>query len=185
MSRLSISHQPKRLVENRPNATENRPDPTQNRPNATFLCHFATLSGHFAHDTNSDLRRIASDFLTSRIRVGKANRKPTDDRPWELPPSKSSRNARITMLSELLKSGLIEDLRKKFANCTKKFLHSVSAPFNIHTLNHEAGDEPQFPAPLRDAPAGGGLRHPDGAGAARPRRCEYDDDLHARVEQRR
>ena len=95
------------------------------RPNATVL-------RHFVHVANSGLRQIACDFLTSRIRVGKANRKPTDDRPWELPPSKSSRNARITMLSELLKSGLIEDLRKKFANCTKKFLHPVSAPFTFH-----------------------------------------------------
>ena len=36
---------------------------TQNRPSATF-------SRHFAHDTNFDLRRIASDFLTRRIRMG-------------------------------------------------------------------------------------------------------------------
>ena len=73
MSRLSISHQPKRLVENRPNATENRPDPTQNRPDPTFLCHFATLLGHFVHDTNSGLRQIASDFLTAGNRVGEAS----------------------------------------------------------------------------------------------------------------
>ena len=31
-----------------------------------------------------DLRRIACDFLTSRIRMGEANSKPTDDRPWEV-----------------------------------------------------------------------------------------------------
>ena len=64
MSRLSIPHQPKLLVENRPNATENR-------PNATILCHFATLLRHLAtilchsaHDAKVDLRRIAYDFLT-------------------------------------------------------------------------------------------------------------------------
>ena len=50
------------------------------RPNATLL-------RHFAHNANSDLRRIACDFLTSRIRVGEANLKPTDERPWELPPT--------------------------------------------------------------------------------------------------
>ncbi len=67
---LAISHQQKRLVENRPNATENRPDPTQNRPDATFLCHFATLLRHFAHVAKADLRRIVSDFLTTGNRVG-------------------------------------------------------------------------------------------------------------------
>ena len=69
-SRLSISHQPKLLVKNRPNATENRPTLTQNRPDQTILCHFATLLRHSVHDTNSDLRRIACDFLTSSNRVG-------------------------------------------------------------------------------------------------------------------
>ncbi len=73
MSRLSISHQPKRLVENRPNATENRPTSTQNRPDATFLCHFATLSCHSVRDTNSGLRQIACDFLTAGNRVGEAS----------------------------------------------------------------------------------------------------------------
>ena len=70
MSRLSISHQPKLLVENRPNATENRPTSTQNRPDATFLCHFATLLRRFVQVANCDLRRIVLDFLTSLIRVG-------------------------------------------------------------------------------------------------------------------
>ena len=69
-SRLAISHQPKLLVKNRPNPTENRPTLTENRPDATFSCHFATLLRHFAHDTNSHLRQIVSDFLTSGNRVG-------------------------------------------------------------------------------------------------------------------
>ena len=71
-SKLSISHQPKRLVENRPNATKNRPDATQNRPSATQNRPDTTFSGRSVHDTNSDLRRIACDFLTSDIRVGEA-----------------------------------------------------------------------------------------------------------------
>ena len=62
-SRPSISHQPKRLVENRPNATVLRPNATEMRPNATLL-------RHFVHDAKVHLRRIACDFLTSRIRVG-------------------------------------------------------------------------------------------------------------------
>ena len=49
----------------------------------------------------------------------------------------------------------------------------------------EAGDEPQLPAQLCDAPVGGELRHPHGARTPRPRRREHDDDLHARVEQGR
>jgi hypothetical protein len=35
---------------------------------------------------------------------------------------------------------------------------------------------------LRDAPAGGRVRHPDGAGAVGASRREHDDDLHARAE---
>ena len=70
MSRLSISHQPKRLVENRPNATENRPNATVLRPNATEMRPNATVLRHFAHIANSHLRRIACDFLTSGNRVG-------------------------------------------------------------------------------------------------------------------
>ncbi len=69
-SRPSISHQPKRLVENRPNATENRPNATVLRPNATEMRPNATLLRHFVHDAKVHLRRIACDFLTSRIRVG-------------------------------------------------------------------------------------------------------------------
>ena len=69
-SRVSITHQPKRLVKNRPNPTENRPTLTENRPDATFSCHFATLLRHFVHNAKVDLRRIACDFLTSRNRVG-------------------------------------------------------------------------------------------------------------------
>ncbi len=49
---------------------------------------FTTLRDTFSHDTNSDLRRIVCDFLTSGIRVGETNPKPTDDRPWELPQTK-------------------------------------------------------------------------------------------------
>ena len=69
---VSLRHSPQVPTENQPNATENRPNATENRPNATFLCHFATLLRHSVHDANADLRRIASDFLTVRIRVGEA-----------------------------------------------------------------------------------------------------------------
>ena len=70
MSSLSIPHQPQLLVISRPNATENRPDPTLLCHLRALLCHFATLLRHSEHDTNSDLRPIACDFLTGRIRVG-------------------------------------------------------------------------------------------------------------------
>ena len=46
-SKLSISHQPKRLVENRPNATENRPTSTQNRHKIDRMRHFYVISRHF------------------------------------------------------------------------------------------------------------------------------------------
>ena len=49
----------------------------------------------------------------------------------------------------------------------------------------EAGELPHIPALVRDTPARGRIRHPDRAGAARPRRREHDDDLHARGESRR
>ncbi len=48
----------------------------------------------------------------------------------------------------------------------------------------EAGDVPLVPARLRDPPAVRRLRHPDGAGTARPR-GRGDDGLHARPEPRR
>ena len=48
--------------------------------------------------------------------------------------------------------------------------------------DREARQLPHLPPFLRDAPARGRLRHPDGAGAARPRGCQHDDDLHARPE---
>ena len=73
-SRLSITHQPKRLVENRPNPTENRPTLTEMRPDATEMRPNATLLRHFAYVANSGLRQIACDFLTSRIRVGEATK---------------------------------------------------------------------------------------------------------------
>ena len=64
--------------------TENRPNATENRPNAPFLCHLATLLRHletllrtFVQDTKVDLRRIVSDFLTDRVRVGA----PADGQP--------------------------------------------------------------------------------------------------------
>ena len=72
-SRLSISHQPQLLVENRPNATENRPNATILCHFATILCHLATLLRHFVHDTKVDLRRIACDFLTIGNRMGRTN----------------------------------------------------------------------------------------------------------------
>ena len=37
-----------------------------------LLCHLRALLCRSVHDTNSDLRRIALDFLTSDIRVGDA-----------------------------------------------------------------------------------------------------------------
>ncbi len=69
-SRLSITHQPKQLVENRPNATENRPNATVLRPNATEMRPNATLLRHFVHDAKVHLRRIAFRFLTDSVRVG-------------------------------------------------------------------------------------------------------------------
>ncbi len=53
--------------------SKNRPTATQNRPDATFSRHLETRSGHFALVANSDLRRIASDFLTIAIRMGETN----------------------------------------------------------------------------------------------------------------
>ena len=85
MSRLSITHQPKRLVENRPNATENRPNATFLCHLRALLCHLATLLRHSVHVANSDLRRIACDFLTLGNRMGESNPKPTDDRGNFLP----------------------------------------------------------------------------------------------------
>ena len=70
MSRLSISHQPKLLVENRPNATENRPNATVLRPNATETRPNATLLGHSVHDAKVDLRQFSENFLTLGNRVG-------------------------------------------------------------------------------------------------------------------
>jgi hypothetical protein len=53
-------------------------------------------------------------------------------------------------------------------------------------LGHRAaGDLPRIPALVRDASAGGWLRHPDGAGAAGPQRRIGDDGVHARAESRR
>ena len=72
MSRLSISHQPKLPVVSRHFATVLRRDATILCHLRALLCHFATLLRHFVHVANSDLRRIACDFLTSRIRVGEA-----------------------------------------------------------------------------------------------------------------
>jgi integrase len=46
------------------------------------------------------------------------------------------------------------------------------------------GHEPFIPAQLRDALAGGRLRHPHGAGVAGPCRRGDHDDLHARAEPR-
>ncbi|CAN5799915.1 hypothetical protein BH23GEM6_BH23GEM6_15430 [soil metagenome] len=48
--------------------------------------------------------------------------------------------------------------------------------------DQQAGDLPHLPPLLRDAPAGGRLGHPHGAGAARPRRRPHHDDLHPRAE---
>ncbi len=61
---------PKVPTKNRPSTTQNRPSTTQNRPDATFLCHLETLLGTSVCDANFDLRRIVSDSLTSRNRVG-------------------------------------------------------------------------------------------------------------------
>jgi hypothetical protein len=43
-------------------------------------------------------------------------------------------------------------------------------------------DLPHVPALVRDPPAGGRLRHPDGAGVARAQGCQHDHDLHARAQ---
>lgn len=48
----------------------------------------------------------------------------------------------------------------------------------------EAGDGAHAAAFVRDPSAGGRVRHPHGAGAARARGCVDDADLHARVEPR-
>jgi hypothetical protein len=48
----------------------------------------------------------------------------------------------------------------------------------------QEGDVSHLPALLCDASAGGRARHPHSAGAARPQRCEHDDDLHPRPEPR-
>ena len=111
MSRLSITHQPKRLVENRPNATENRPNATVLRPNATETRPNATVLRHFAHVAKVDLRRIALDFLTSRIRVGEATESPrTNVRGNFLPPN-PRRKDRIAMLLDL-ETGMIRSFEK-------------------------------------------------------------------------
>ena len=50
-----------------------------------------TLGDTFTTRRNSDLRRIASDFLTSGFRMGETNPKPTDER--EFHPRHSQTNA--------------------------------------------------------------------------------------------
>ena len=70
MSSLSIPHQPKLLVENRPNATENRPNATILCHLRALLCHLGAILCHSMHDANSGLRRIVCDFLTAGNRVG-------------------------------------------------------------------------------------------------------------------
>ena len=48
----------------------------------------------------------------------------------------------------------------------------------------EAGDVSHASAQLRDASAGVGIRHPDGAGVIGTPRCEHDDGVYARAESR-
>jgi hypothetical protein len=47
---------------------------------------------------------------------------------------------------------------------------------------HEAGNLPHLAPFLRDAPAGGGVRHPDDPGTARAQERRHYDDLHARAQ---
>ena len=56
----------------------------------------------------------------------------------------------------------------------------------VRDAQHRQARDAAHAAPfVRDAPAGVGLRHPHGAGAAGARRRSHHDDLHARAEPRR
>ena len=59
------------------------------------------------------------------------------------------------------------------------------APGGAGGGHRQAGHAAHAPPFVRDAPAGGGLRHPHGAGAAGSLGRQHDDDLHARAQPRR
>ncbi len=164
---------------------------------------------HF-HDTTefrltSDRLRFF-DFWQSYGSPSQNGRNAHDVR-GEFHPQNPRRKDRMTMLPALLNPEIIEHLGK-IRRLHEKILHPVSAPFTfqMHTFGREAlvpcsrgfgqprihsrspslwhrptRDEPQ----LRDAFTGSGLRHPYRARIARPRKREYDDDLHSRAEQGR
>ena len=64
-------------------------------------------------------------------------------------------------------------------------LHETAVQRAVHTAgggDREAGDVSHASSLVRDASAGGRLRHPDATGAVGALRREHDDDLHARAE---
>ena len=69
-------------------------------------------------------------------------------------------------------------------------LHEISHPARRHKCrapirHRQTRQLSHLQAFIRDPLARGWLRHSDGAGIARTRRCEHDDDLYARAQSRR
>ena len=103
------------------------------------------------------------DFAKS---CGSVNRKPTDDRPWEL--SNSTHN--------------LFDIRLR---------HNYNSTYDCKTLlsrervSREMNAAVKLSGIRKRRICSKRLRHPYRPEIARPRRRDYDNDLHARVEQRR
>jgi len=86
---------------------------------------------------------------------------------------------RVTMLP----AELAEPLRSHLARA--KSLHERDLAGGARSAHRQAGRQPHAAPLIRHSPAGGRLRHPYGAGAARALGCLDDHDLHPRAQQGR